>query len=54
NIEEYPDSWHAYYDLGFSYKINGEMDQAKEALLKAQQMNPENMDISQLLSELSN
>jgi len=54
NIEEYPDSWHAYYDLGFSYKINGEMDQAKEALLKAQQMNPENMDISKLLSELSN
>lgn len=54
NIEEYPDSWHAYYDLGFSYKINGEMDQAKEALLKAQQMNPENMDISKLFSELSN
>lgn len=54
NIEEYPDSWHAYYDLGFAHKINGEMDQAKEALLKAQQMNPDNMDISKLLSELSN
>ncbi len=54
NIEEYPDSWHAYYDLGFSHKINGEMDQAKEAMLKAQQLNPENMDISKLLSELSN
>jgi dienelactone hydrolase len=54
NIEEYPDSWHAYYDLGFAHKISGEMDQAKEALLKAQQMNPDNMDISQMLSELSN
>ena len=52
NIEEYPDSWHAYYDLGFSHKINGQTDQAKEALLKAQQMNPENTDISKLLSEL--
>lgn len=54
NIEEYPHSWHAYYDLGFAHKINGAMDQAKEALLKAQQMNPDNMDISKLLSELSN
>ena len=26
NLEEYPDSWHAYFDLGFSYKIRGEIN----------------------------
>ena len=53
NTKEYPDSWHAYFDLAFAYKLKGDMGLAKTALLKAQKMNPENNDISKLMNELT-
>ena len=52
NQEEYPDSWHAYYDLAFSYKLKGEIDLAKIAILKAQEIDPNNMDVRELLNDL--
>ena len=52
NLEEYPDSWHAYFDLGFSYKIRGEIELAKEALLKAQEKEPDNREVKELLKDL--
>ena len=30
NREEYPDSWHVYFDLAFSYKIKGDINLAKK------------------------
>ena len=52
NQEEYPDSWHAYYDLAFTYKLKGEIDLAKIAVLKAQEIDPNNMDVKELLNDL--
>jgi len=52
NKEEYPDSWHAYYDLAYSYKIKGEIYSAKKTLLKALEKNPENKELMGLLEEL--
>ena len=54
NTEKYQNSWHAYFDLGYCYQLKNEMDLAKKALLKAQEMNPENNDIKKILAELSN
>ncbi len=54
NTEQYPNSWHAYFDLGFSYQLKNELDLAKKAFLKAQEMNPDNNNIKIKLAELSN
>ena len=53
NVKYNPNSWQAYFDLGFIYKEKGETLLAKEALLKAKELNPENTDITNLLNELS-
>jgi len=53
NTEMHPDSWKAHYELGFAYKEKGEMSLSKEALLKAQQLNPENSEIRKLLTDIS-
>ncbi len=52
NVKYSPDSWRAYFDLGYIYKEKGESLLAKEALLKAKELNPENTDITDLLKEL--
>jgi len=52
NQEEYPGSWHAYFDLAYSYKLKGEIDLAKNALLKAQEKEPDNKDVKELLKDL--
>ncbi|MBI9071041.1 MAG: hypothetical protein JEY94_05560 [Melioribacteraceae bacterium] len=53
NQKEYPDSWHVYFDLAFSYRLKGDVDSAKKALLNAQQLNPDNSEISELLNEIN-
>jgi len=52
NVKYDPDSWRAYFDLGYIYKEKGETLLAKEALLKAKKLNPENTDITNLLNEI--
>jgi len=54
NREEYPDSWHVYFDLAFVYKIKGDINLAKKALSKAQEIEPDNKDVKNLLKELEN
>jgi len=49
----HPNSWQAYYELGFTYKLNGDLPLAKETLMKAQELNPENTEIVSLLDEIS-
>lgn len=49
NIENHPDSWKAYYLLGLAYRNNEEPLLAKKVLIKAQELNPENTDIADLL-----
>ncbi len=53
NIKMHPNSWQAYYELGFTYKLNGDLPLAKETLMKAQELNPENTEIVSLLDEIS-
>jgi Flp pilus assembly protein TadD len=54
NAEYHPDSWQAHYDLGYIYSSKGETILAKNALLKAKELNPENTDIATLLNEVNN
>ena len=54
NQEEYPDSWHTYFDLAFSYKLKGDIDLAKKAIIKAQEKEPDNKDVKELLKDLEN
>jgi len=53
NIEKHPNSWQPYYFLAQVYKNNEEPSLAKSALLKAQEFNPENTEISDLLNEIT-
>jgi hypothetical protein len=53
NAKNHPDSWQAHYDLGYAYKEKGETLLSKNALLKAEELNPGNSDISDLLREVS-
>mgnify|MGYP001413969101 CR=1 FL=1 len=52
NRDEYPASWHVYYDLAFSYKIKGDFNSAKTTLLKALELGNDNKDVKDLLKEL--
>ena len=52
NQEEYPDSWHVYFDLAFLYKLRGDIDLARIALVKAQEIEPDNKDVDGFLKEL--
>jgi len=52
NQEEYPDSWHANFDLAYSYKIKGDINLAIKALLQAQEKEPDNTNINELMKEL--
>ena len=53
NVENHPDSWQTHYDLGNAYKENGESLLAKEELLKAKELNPENTDIDNILNDIN-
>ncbi|PLX03626.1 MAG: hypothetical protein C0595_06390 [Marinilabiliales bacterium] len=53
NIEMHPDSWKPLYELAFTYKVNGYPSLAKETVLKAKQLNPENQEIIRLLNEIN-
>lgn len=53
NVENHPDSWQTYYDLGYAYKENEELLLSKDALQKAAELNPGNADIIKLLNEVS-
>ena len=53
NVENHPDSWQAQYDLGYVYKKKGETLLSKKALSKAEALNPDNTDITNLLNEVN-
>ena len=48
-----PDSWETHYGLAHIYKDKGETLLAKEELLKAEELDPGNTDITDLLNEIS-
>jgi len=52
NIELHPNSWKAYYNLGFCYKKANNWTLAKEALKKAIELQPNNPDILKLMEEV--
>ena len=52
SIEYQPDSWEAHCDLGIIYKEKGDIILAKNELLKARELNPENTRITDLLDEV--
>jgi hypothetical protein len=53
NMEMHPDSWKPLYELAYAYKVNGDLTLAKETVLKAQQLDPENSEITHLLEEIN-
>lgn len=53
NNEMHPDSWQPLYELAYAYKVNGNLALAKEKVLEAQQLNPENSEIFNLLVEIN-
>ncbi len=53
NMEMHPDSWKPLYELAYCYKVNGDLTLAKETVLKAQQLDPENSEIAHLLEEIN-
>ena len=52
NAEIHPNSWQAYYNLGFCYKKENNLILAKEALKKANELQPNNPDIIKLTKEV--
>ncbi|MDX5583685.1 MAG: tetratricopeptide repeat protein [Aureibaculum sp.] len=52
NVELHPNSWQAYYKLGFCYKKANNLTLAKEALKKAIEMQPNNPDVLKLMEEV--
>ena len=53
NTKNHPNSWQAHFELGNTYKIQGDLSLAKKSLLKAQPLNPENTEIIKLLNEIN-
>lgn len=52
NAKMHPNSWQTQFELGTTYKLNKELTLAKEHLLKAHELNPENPEIVKLLNEI--
>jgi len=48
-----PDSWETHYGLAYTYKVRGEIPLAKNELLKAEELDPGNTDIKNLLNEIT-
>jgi len=53
NTNMHPNSWQSQFELGFTYKLKGELSLAKEHLLNAQELNPEKTEIIKLLNEIN-
>lgn len=53
SLEYQPESWETHYNLGYTYKENGEDLLAKNALLRALELDPGNDDIANLLNEIN-
>lgn len=53
NVKIHPNSWQAHFELGFTNKLKGELSLAKESLLKAKELNPENGEINKILKEIN-
>jgi len=53
NKKMHTDSWQTQFELGFTYKLKGDLSLAKEYILKAQELNPENSEIISLLNEIN-
>ena len=53
NNKMHPESWQTLLELSSAYKMNGDLSIAKETVLKAQQLNPENGGIISLLNEIN-
>ena len=48
-----PDSWQTHYGLAYTYKERGEIHLAKNELLKAEELDPGNTDVKDLLNEIT-
>lgn len=53
NEKIHPESWQTLLELGSAYKVNGDPTLAKQTVLRAQQLNPENSEIISLLNEIN-
>ncbi len=53
NNMKHPDSWHSLYELGYTYKLLGSKELALETLAKARELNPENVEIYDLINEMN-
>lgn len=53
NTKMHPNSWQAHFELGFTYKLHDELTLAKESLLKAQNLDPDNSNINELINEIN-
>lgn len=53
NNEQHPESWQIHFELGITYKLAGQTELAKNSLLIAQELNPENDEIIELLKEIN-
>ncbi len=52
NIENYPNSSNAYYDLGNSYFLNGDKKEARLNLIKSLEINPKNKRAKDILKKI--
>lgn len=52
NEKMHPDSWQNLFQLGQTYKVDGDMVLAKETVLKAQKLNPDNSEIIDFLNKI--
>lgn len=53
NVKMHPGSWQSHFELGLTYKLNEEPLLAKEHLVKACELNPENQEIIKTLNEIN-
>ena len=53
SLKQRPDSWETHLGLACIYKEKGEIPLAKNKLLKAEELDPGNTKIKDLLNEIS-
>ena len=52
NVEMHPNSWQAHFELGYTYKIKGDLSLSRKALIEAQNLDPDNSNITELINEI--
>ncbi|MBN2662362.1 MAG: hypothetical protein JXR68_01825, partial [Bacteroidales bacterium] len=52
NTEIHPDSWEGFYNQALAYKENNQIDEAKNAIVKAKNINNNNENINKLYDEI--